>query len=85
MSVVKTAYIVPKMPIKSFNTFPSGFFAESRPCEKCYNLLNFVGIKKVYYSDKFGNIISCALQDMEIKSFRIRETRRGVKFPIDNV
>jgi Deoxycytidylate deaminase len=64
---------------------PSGFFAESRPCEKCYNLLNFVGIKKVYYSDKFGNIISCALQDMEIKSFRIRETRRGVKFPIDNV
>ena len=63
---------------------PSDGFAESRPCEKCYDLLKFVGIKKVYYSDRNGDIVSCALQDMEIKSFRIRETKRRQFLPIDN-
>lgn len=39
--------------------------SNSRPCNDCINKMNFFGIRKVYYSDKNGNIISEYVEEME--------------------
>lgn len=49
---------------------PSGKLAESRPCNKCYELLKYVGIKKIYYSVESGEIKCSSLEDLKLKSFR---------------
>ena len=54
----------------------SGKLSESRPCDKCYALLKHIGIKRVYYSVSSGEIHSCLLNDLVIKSFR-KNLRRG--------
>lgn len=37
----------------------------SRPCNQCIDKLNKIGIRKVYYSDDNGNIVSERVEDME--------------------
>lgn len=55
---------------------PTGKLAESRPCDKCYELLKYVGIKKIFYSCPTGEILSCLLKDLELKSFRMDKVKR---------
>ena len=52
---------------------PSGKLAESRPCDKCYELLKYVGIKKVYYSLATGEIQMSPLEDLDLRCFHLQK------------
>lgn len=40
-------------------------FVNSKPCVHCINYMKQLGIKKIYYSDNFGNIIYEKIQDIQ--------------------
>jgi len=43
---------------------PSGKLGNSRPCNHCVSLMQQVGLKKVYYSNKEGKIVMEKVQGM---------------------
>ena len=50
-----TLYIARRRPTKSF----LGLAGSSGPCSNCLKKINKLGIKKIVYCDREGNIISC--------------------------
>ena len=50
-----------------------GKLANSKCCEDCINIMKKVGIRKVYYSDKEGNIICEKVNNMSNEKSRGRK------------
>ena len=49
------------------NNYSSCKLKISRPCDKCIDTLRKFHIRKVYYSDEYGNIVYENLKDMQKK------------------
>ena len=50
-----------------------GKLANSKCCADCINIMKMVGIRKVYYSDKEGNIICEKVNNMSNEKSRGRK------------
>lgn len=68
-----TLYIARRRPSHSL----LGLSGSSGPCSNCLKKINELGIKKIVYCDRIGNIISCKTKDY--KSYGLTSGYRGYK------
>jgi tRNA(Arg) A34 adenosine deaminase TadA len=62
------------------NNYSSSKLKISRPCNNCIDTLRKFDIRKVYYSDEYGNIVYENLKDMQKK-----HTSAGEKFKRNSI
>lgn len=70
---IHSVYKYPKKDVKNMDLIVirvnsnniNGNLKNSRPCSLCIDKLKKLGIRKVYYSNSFGNIVSEYVKNME--------------------
>ncbi len=55
-----------------------GQLCDSKPCQYCFNFIENSGIKKIYYSNEYGNIVFIKTNKINIESLVISKSNKNI-------